>query len=161
MDLENKMKQAMKKNEISSIIMGVVLCVILGVLLTILIMDRVREVEQGETETKVWLNFGIVVLIVSLVIIFVKYIVLVCMDSKKPDEEKYERINIVVIRVRKWLNLRGYWEYSVVVENIDTKEQFTIDGVKDLEEDKTYYMLRAKHSKLFVYEPFEIDIPRE
>lgn len=160
-DIEKELKQQIKKKAKAFVILGVVLCSALLVAIIGFIVDRVVAVNSGDTETKTWLNFGIVALMIAFVVVFVKFILLTYLDTKGEDLEKYERIKIVVISVRKWLNLRGYWEFFAVVENITTKEQFTIEGGKDLEESKTYYMLRSKHSKLFAYAPFEFDIPRE
>ena len=158
-DIEEKLKQQIRKDAKAVVIFGVVLCTALLIAIIVSIVSRVKAVKIGNTETTSWLNFGIVVMIIAFVAIFIKYIILVYLDIKG---EKYEKIRLVVISVRKWLNIRrGYWEYNALVENIATKEQFTIEDGKDLEEDKTYYMLRAQHSKLFAYAPFEFDIPKE
>lgn len=151
--VQKTLEQKIKKEEKTSIIIGIVFCAILCVLLIIAIVNRVIDLNKENGEATTWLNFGIVGLLVCLIVVFVKYILLVLLDSKKGVSENYESTKIKVIQSGTKMNLLyGTWGSEVLVENIETGEQFTLKDCGDMKENETYCLLRAKHSKLFAYE---------
>lgn len=156
MDMESRLRQKIRDEQKLSIIIGVVICVILSVLLVILVTNRATEADNENTKTSSWLNFGIIALSIILIVVFTKYILFVLMDSKKDLTDSYESLKIIVLQVSTKMNLLyGTWRTNALVENIETHEQFLLEGCGDMKENKIYCMLRAKHSKLFVYEIFD------
>ncbi len=158
MDMKEKLKQKIKEDKKISIIIGSIICVILCVLITMLVIERVVEVKNESTEITSWLNFGIICSTVVLVVIFIKDIFIVCVNAKKDSDENYEEIKILVKKVSTRMRLLyGTWQSSVLVENLETGEQFTLEGCGDMKENETYHMLRAINSKQFVYERFDVE----
>ncbi len=156
MDMETRLKQKIKKDEKISIIIGIVVCVILCVMIAILAINRIAEIKSENTKTTTEFSFGIIGLFIILIVVFVKYILLVCINSKKNCTENYEEIKIVVKQVRTNMNLLyGTWSSVVLVENLETGEQFSLEGCGDMKENETYCMLKAKYSNQFVYEHFD------
>ena len=152
--MEEKLKQKIKEKQRASIISGIVTCVILCVLITIVIVERINEVKNGSTETRLLLNFGSTCLIVILIVVFVKKILLVCLDLTKGNE-KYERLIVTVVQLKNSRDFYGNREYHALVENHKTGERFVILGCDSMEENATYCMLRAKYSKLYAYAPWD------
>ena len=156
--MEDRLKQKIKKEEKISVIIGIAVCAVLCVLIIVSVVNRVIAVGHGNTETTIWLDAGTVGLLICLIVVFVKYILFVCLDSKKNNTENYEIIKIAVLQVKTKIRLLyGTWESSVLVENLETGERFLLKGCGDMKENKTYFMLRAKRSKLFAYEPCNAD----
>ena len=156
MDIEKKLKEKIKKDAKFSIIVGIVICIILLGVIIGFIIGRAKEVENGNTETSTWLNFGTVCMIIALSIVFVRQILFPYLDLKQDIAENYETIKIVAIRVRTTFDvIRGTWDSYSLVENIETGEQFNLKDCGDMKENETYIMLRSKRSKQFVYEPLE------
>lgn len=158
MDMEDRLKQKIKEDQKISVIIGIVFCAVLCVMIVILAINRVAEIKSGDTESTTWLSFGIVCLLIGLIVIFAKYILLVCINSKKDCAESHEEIRIVVKEVKTKMSLLyGAWSSNVFVENLETGEQFLLEGCGDMIENETYCMLRAKYSKQFVYEHLDIN----
>ena len=108
----------------------------------------------------VFMSASTVIVAISIIIYFSKHVLTCYKDLKAPESERYESLIIRVIRKKRRLGEGGGLESRIVAKNLETGEEIQFVS-EDMKENETYYMLRAKHSKLFVYEPFEIDIPRE
>ena len=155
MDMHEKLREKLKKEEKMSIAIGVIFSAIFVVLIALVIMEKIIDVENGDTETAYWLDFGTICMIICLIVVFTKYILFVCLDLKDSNNN-YENIKIVVIQVKTNMSLLyGTWSCEVLAENVGTGEQFSFKGSGDLKEGNTYLALKAKHSKLLVYEPAE------
>ena len=151
--MDKTLEQKMKEEEKTSIIIGIVFCTVLCIFMVVAIVDRVIDVNKEGSEISTWLNFGIIVLFICFLVVFIKYILLVCLDSKKGVPENYENIKIKALQVKTKISLfYGTWRSEACVENIETGEQFSLKGCGDMKENEIYCLLRAKHSKLFVYE---------
>lgn len=151
--MDKTLEQKMKEEEKTSIIIGIVFCTVLCIFMVVAIVDRVIDVNKEGSEISTWLNFGIIVLFICFLVVFIKYILLVCLDSKKGVPENYENIKIKALQVKTKMSLfYGTWRSEAWVENIETGEQFSLKGCGDMKENEIYCLLRAKHSKLFVYE---------
>jgi len=156
MNMETQLRQKIKDEERVSIIIGSVVCVILSVLIVMIAINRATEVENGNKETSTWLNLGIIGSSIILVIVFAKYILFVVINSKKDATDSYESAKVIVLRVNTKMNLLyGTWRADALVENTETHEQLLLEGCGDMKENEIYCILRAKHSKQFVYEIFD------
>lgn len=154
--MEEKLKQKLKEKQRANIIAGAVTCAILCAFIIMTIATRVNNVQNGNTETRAFLNFGSICLIVILIVVFVKKILLICLDLLKGDE-KYEKLIVTVVQLKNSRDFYGNREYHALVENHKTGERFALLDCGDMEENETYYMLRAKISKLYAYEKRESD----
>ena len=154
--MEEKLKQKLKEEQRASIISGAVTCAFFCAFIIIAIVMRAHDVKNGNTETKAFLNFGSICLIVIFMVVFVKKILLICLDLTKGDE-KYEKLIVTVVQLKKGRDFYGNREYHALVENHKTGERFVLLDCGNMEENETYYMLRAKTSKLYAYEKRETD----
>ena len=97
--MEEKLKQKLKEKQRANIIAGAVTCAILCAFIIMTIATRVNNVQNGNTETRAFLNFGSICLIVILIVVFVKKILLICLDLLKGDE-KYEKLIVTVVQLK-------------------------------------------------------------
>ena len=150
MDTQEKLMQEIKKSEKISIIVGSIICIILSILNAVAIIERVKAVNNGETETSAYLSFGVICMIILEIVIFVKSILLVCLDLKNVTKN-YEKKSIIVIQIETKLGDHITWDYEVLAENTETGERFVFEGSKDMKEGDKYYFVRARHSGFFAY----------
>lgn len=87
----------------------------------------------------------------SCIVFFLKMVLPLLKDAKLEDAERYEIMKVLVIKTKYKSAKAGGYDKEMETINIDTGEKVVFETFH-MKENAAYYVMRAKWSKLSVYE---------
>lgn len=153
-----RMKKDLEKTIKGNMIFAVIF---LAILIMLWIGYFLYVLCTNEETSKEKFVVGVLLLIFSAIAIVAHFfgkVIKLCKDLKAKESERSECLKIIVIRRKHRIGGPSGYKTTIVAKNLDTCEEFEFEETEKMKENETYYMLRAKHSKLYVCEPFDSNV---